>query len=133
MSSCQCIGIGIGLCVTEGVASGSIIMRIGGPVIIGSGWCSHVLKVLALYRSNRYFSNLSRLSAVGGYGNELGLGGGLDLFGHWQLWLFSGGNGSLLASRVSPTVGKFEEMRPKATQACFDRNMRLVEGVKYTI
>lgn len=35
-----------------------------------------------------------------------------------------------LVSRVSPTVGKFDDIRPKAAQACLDRNMRLVEGVK---
>ena len=56
----------MGLCLTKGVADGSIMRRIGGPVIIGSGWCSQVLKVLALYRSRRYFSSLSRLLLVGG-------------------------------------------------------------------
>ena len=122
--------MGIGLCVTYGVASGSTIKCMGGPVIIGSGWCSHVLNVLALYLSSRYFSSFSRLLAVGGYGSEVGLGGGVALFGHWQLWEISAGSGLSLVSRVSPTVGKFGEISPNATHACFDKNMRLVDGVK---
>ena len=40
---CQWIGIGIGLCFATGLAAGSIIRRRGGPDIIGSVWCSHVL------------------------------------------------------------------------------------------
>ena len=44
-SARQCRGAGIGEWYANGVASGSIISFRGGPLIIGSGWCSHVLKV----------------------------------------------------------------------------------------
>ena len=46
-SSCQCIGTGMGLWQGLGVAVGSIDSVRGGPDIMGSGWCSHVLKALA--------------------------------------------------------------------------------------
>ena len=35
-----------------------------------------------------------------------------------------------LVSKASPMVGKFADMRPRAVQACLDRNIRFVEGVK---
>ena len=41
--------------------------------------------------------------------------------------------GLSLVSSVSPMVGKFDDMRPRALQACWDKNILLVEGVKYTI
>ena len=56
-------------------ALGSIIRRRGGPSMRGRGWWSHVLKVLALYRSRRNFSSLSQLSSVAGYGR---IGGGWE-------------------------------------------------------
>lgn len=48
-SSCQCIGKGTGEWRATGLASGATIRRIGGPLISGRVWCSHVLKVLDLW------------------------------------------------------------------------------------
>lgn len=47
-SSCQCIWTGTGDWWATGLASGSTIRRIVGPLISGRVWCSHVLKVLDL-------------------------------------------------------------------------------------
>ena len=46
ISSCQYKGIGSGLWWETGVASGSIMSHMGGPSIIGRGWCLHMLKVM---------------------------------------------------------------------------------------
>ena len=48
ISFCQWISTGIGKWYAVGLAAGSIINFMGGPSIMGSGWCSHVLNVLDL-------------------------------------------------------------------------------------
>ena len=47
-SSCQWMGTGTGEWYAESSVFGSIINLIGGPSIMGSGWCSHVLRMLEL-------------------------------------------------------------------------------------
>ena len=47
-SSSQFIGTSIGEWCAMSSALGSIMSFIGGPSIMGRGWCSHVLKVLEL-------------------------------------------------------------------------------------
>ena len=48
LSFCQWIGTGIGEWYAVGLAAYSIINFMGGPSIMGSAWCSHVLNVLDL-------------------------------------------------------------------------------------
>ena len=75
-SSCQCSGM-VGLAV----ADGSMFRLGGGPDIIGRGWCSQTLKVLAVYRFRRCCSSTPRLRLVGRGGG----GGGGALVGHEQV------------------------------------------------
>ena len=70
----------------EGVAFLSTINLRGGPSIIGSSWCSHVLNVLLLYCLSSHYFRWFLFSSVGGNGIEAGLGGGCCLVGQSQCW-----------------------------------------------
>ena len=75
------IGVWQGL----GVADGSMFRLSGGPDIIGRGWFSQTLKLLAAYRSRRCCSSAPRLASVAGNGRLVGRGGGGALVGHEQV------------------------------------------------
>ena len=81
-SSCQCMGMAMGVWWGLGVAAGSMLRLSGGPDIMGRVWCSQTLKALAAYRSRRYCSSQPRLASVAGNGRLVGLGGVCALFGH---------------------------------------------------
>ena len=71
-SSCQWMGMAMGVWHGLGVADGSILdgsilRRKGGPDIMGRGWCSHMLNALAAYNSRRYCSSFPLLASVAGW------------------------------------------------------------------
>lgn len=59
--------------------------RMGGPDIMGRGWCSHTLNVEAAYVVSWYCSSLPLYSSVNGNGAVVGLAGGRALAGQEQV------------------------------------------------
>ena len=68
--------------VTVGSAVGSARMCIGGPGMVGSSWCGHVLNTNEAYRSSNHVFIWSALFGDGRKGRLVGRLGGAARFGH---------------------------------------------------
>ena len=71
----------------DGIASGSTWILIGGPVIIGSGWCGHLLNVDAENLSSSHCFILLLFFSVGSNGSSFGRVGGSSRFGQLQVYV----------------------------------------------
>ena len=115
-----------------GLAVSSIRISSGFPVICGSGWCSHWLKVELANTLSRCFSNSSMLASVMSQGGSGTVVGGSCRAGQPHVLFFSSGSFSALQI-LSSTMGKHSGMILRLFWASGERNSSMSSfSVTYT-